>query len=118
MKRYYVRETGYDLSRRLAMGELLNEDGSVYDPVMPRSQPLDSEDLHQSIPTIVSDGYDIKIEKVNDDRSYAEFARATLVFWQQRSDFKDVVASVSLQVQELEKLGDKIAQKIKDYRTS
>ena len=117
MQRYYLRETGYDFSKRLAMGELLHDDGSVYNPVMATDQTFNTEDIHQKRPTVVADGYDIKIDKVSKDDAYINYAKATLIFWQNRGDTKEVVASISLQAHELDKLKKMINAKLDAFQT-
>jgi hypothetical protein len=118
MKRYYIEQTGYDFDSRLSMGILLNEDGTEYTGDMNAiDQPYNSKDIQEVQPTFSVDGCDIKIKPVSEDTAYLPYAKATLVFWQGQNDSKQVVASVSLQVHELEKLKKTIDRKLDDLRS-
>jgi hypothetical protein len=118
MKRYYIKQTGYDLDLRLKMGVLLNEDGTEYTGEMNiTEQPFNTKDIQEAQATFAVDGYDIKIKPVSEDTTYLPYAKTTLVFWQKQNDSKQVVASVSLQAHELEELKKLIENKLSDLRS-
>jgi hypothetical protein len=109
MKRQYIELTGYDFSKRLSMGNVLTDTGEVYNLDINKDTTMGNH-----VPTLAVDGFDVEVKEVPGDRTYRDYAKTNLAFWQDGDEGKVVVASLSLQAHELRKLKEAIELKLSD----